>query len=1326
MRYNIFTIEGKKILKNAKETGSASILNSSNNDISFSVAHIKYSNLDATFSNKKYSFTLNLNNQDGEQGSKNLVKHEDCTLFDQINKVNKINEPDEISLMDSILIVDFGNVFNTLKAKYVGDDNSYIGRQELFETLLSKERTLKASINENETPAWYIDRSTYTFNQEYRYDIQNILKTDDIDGWLKEFENDTLQIHNQYLYELMEEYDINYQHVEWLNSQDYSYFQDDLDNTIYEADYFDEEDSLEDSSSETDITVDSSLNTDLSYVDNDIPELENEEDFNFKDNPSTENDNDQRTNLLELEHKLIQLFNAGITVTLGKKTKHFVPFDKSQSMSRASRITFIDETLVKELNKRLQLDMDFSSNMGYDMSTHISKFLAYRGLYLTTGDKVNFSAEDYAKYFNQDSVIVLKDKDYTKYKDFKYSEFEYSCITNEEISKGAATEAKCKIVNRNEKFNFDNSFDGEGIISCELSDKINALMNYGDSVTSYQIRMPFIKGMLHRVDFHKFLENFATLKGSSDLPEYKVTDAFEVDRNLMKAHIIIPESMFKGIDWVSHWLELTNSSSKNADKSHNPRKQTMSYYFKKFTDYEYGLVIANTNLPYSNRSITELNYQFINTLGLDKEAMHSLTLEHFSYIQDIVSYIKKSRSKAMLNRTENNWLSILLEHPAFMSDPYIKGKLSSLRTSLKNKVASGNFITSGTTRYLSRDLMFFLYWLLNKEDRESFFASHGNEFLDMHHFDLPGNDLSFMDNYDYPLFRNPHLSRNEQFILKYQGNTNTPLRKEYLGHLDGIVQVSINSLCPEALGGADFDGDTVHIYDNDIVRDSVLRNTYNMPKDANYDSTITYERTLPYIKITPLKSTTTKDVFDGIDYTVIKNTFSNKIGLLSNISSILGSYYYNPYNQPGDSTANITLCAECTIYTGLEIDAAKTGSRANLKELLKNNDLIIEEYSDLVNNYKDKFLDPITETMVTHHVSRNKIKLENDQTFIYNPYGNNSKNTSKNITYAYNDKSCSLALIPKSFYECINMNITSKKGSTKYYGFQKTGWDLAYKKGWEDILLKSTNKNIKLSNTNELYKLAQFIAAYKDFLNLVAQVNMSFKFYKTSNAQKDINKILSRQYSNYNKKINAVEQSLNMLSEQFENIEAINKAKKELYDTDWAYLTNEDDKRKVIDSIFDIKGNNDEIYSILCNYNNRGYFLAYLLLNALQSELYITSPRILFERALEKLKNSNKNSNPTTEIQCALTVLRNGSFYKEVFQNLLINFYTVPLLNSDGNFNYHEITLNTSSYARKQFSAYFSRNQETFMKVFYLSTKLEYPRFIWDVIDYKTIEKEAL
>ena len=357
MRYNIFTIEGKKILKNAKETGSASILNSSNNDISFSAALIKYSNLDATFSNKKYSFTLNLNNQDGEPGSKSLVKHEDCTLFDQINKVNKINEPDETSLMDSILIVDFGNVFNTLKAKYVGDDNSYMGRQELFETLLSKERTLKASINKNETPAWYIDRSTYTFNQEYRYDIQNLLKTDDIDGWLKEFENDTLQIRKQYLYELMEEYDINYQHLEWLNSQDYSYFQDDLDNTIYEADYFDEEDSLEDSSSETDITVDSSLNTDLSYVDNDIPELENEEDFNFKDNPSTENDNDQRTNLLELEHKLIQLFNAGITVTLGKKTKHFVPFDKSQSMSRASRITFIDETLVKELNKRLQLDI---------------------------------------------------------------------------------------------------------------------------------------------------------------------------------------------------------------------------------------------------------------------------------------------------------------------------------------------------------------------------------------------------------------------------------------------------------------------------------------------------------------------------------------------------------------------------------------------------------------------------------------------------------------------------------------------------------------------------------------------------------------------------------------------------------------------------------------------------------------------------------------------------------------------------------------------------------------------------------------------------------
>lgn len=90
-----------------------------------------------------------------------------------------------------------------------------------------------------------------------------------------------------------------------------------------------------------------------------------------------------------------------------------------------------------------------------------------------------------------------------------------------------------------------NAFDGKGFISVEYARLINQqLMNrYGftKSVSSFQIRMPFSKGVLHAVDFHSFAEEF-TLSGNED---QQVVDVFGRNRSLKKAQVILTESMFK-------------------------------------------------------------------------------------------------------------------------------------------------------------------------------------------------------------------------------------------------------------------------------------------------------------------------------------------------------------------------------------------------------------------------------------------------------------------------------------------------------------------------------------------------------------------------------------------------------------------------------------------------------------------------------------------------------------------------------------------------------------------------------------------------------------
>ena len=93
----------------------------------------------------------------------------------------------------------------------------------------------------------------------------------------------------------------------------------------------------------------------------------------------------------------------GFTLTFHDGTeKRFVPFDRSASMSRNFRISFIDADIRDSVNRRLCLDIDFTS-----FPTVSSKLYAYRGLYLSTGSRVEMNE---CFRLNEESVLVLKDK----------------------------------------------------------------------------------------------------------------------------------------------------------------------------------------------------------------------------------------------------------------------------------------------------------------------------------------------------------------------------------------------------------------------------------------------------------------------------------------------------------------------------------------------------------------------------------------------------------------------------------------------------------------------------------------------------------------------------------------------------------------------------------------------------------------------------------------------------------------------------------------------------------------------------------------------------
>ena len=97
------------------------------------------------------------------------------------------------------------------------------------------------------------------------------------------------------------------------------------------------------------------------------------------------------------------IFINGITINYGEETIHYIPFDKSNSMSKKNKISFIDERLYEPLNKRLLFDIDFKATK-YQLV--LSKFFAYKGLYMSSSVRMDteYLLND-AKLFQQKKKI---------------------------------------------------------------------------------------------------------------------------------------------------------------------------------------------------------------------------------------------------------------------------------------------------------------------------------------------------------------------------------------------------------------------------------------------------------------------------------------------------------------------------------------------------------------------------------------------------------------------------------------------------------------------------------------------------------------------------------------------------------------------------------------------------------------------------------------------------------------------------------------------------------------------------------------------------------
>ena len=279
--------------------------------------------------------------------------------------------------------------------------------------------------------------------------------------------------------------------------------------------------------------------------------------------------NGEQKRYAERQQKARDMFRPeGINLDFGNGSIPYVAFERSASMSRNARLSFIRKDFYEAVRRRIMLDMKIGE-------CQLSKLYAYNGLMLSSGTRI-----DGVEIDKPHRVIVVENNKL---------QASANVITVEDDGSNSNMR-KYHRVERHEQFTVL-EYDGEGLISKEYANIVDKKFCGRTVHTSFQIRMPYVKGMLHKVDFKDLLSKSGF--------EY-IIDIWGEKHLISDVDIILTESMFKGKGWLSE------------------SKMTWHDYWDKFRKYNHALYITNVSKEIPE-ALTQLNYQFLATVSIQPE-----------------------------------------------------------------------------------------------------------------------------------------------------------------------------------------------------------------------------------------------------------------------------------------------------------------------------------------------------------------------------------------------------------------------------------------------------------------------------------------------------------------------------------------------------------------------------------------------------------------------------------------------------------------------------------------------------------------------------------
>lgn len=611
---------------------------------------------------------------------------------------------------------------------------------------------------------------------------------------------------------------------------------------------------------------------------------------------------------MDRQKKAESMFHPeGITLDFGSGAYRYVAFERSASMSRQAMLSFIREDFYKPVRRRIRMDLTIGQ-------CQLSKLYAYNGLMMSSGIRVDGIEID-----RPHRVIVIDNP--------SFETTNVKVITVEDDGSAGSVRKYHRVEKRLDKLK-TLCFDGEGLISKQYAAILNKTLGPKRKHTSFQIRMPYVKGMLHQVDYKDLLRNAGTVT---------IMDMWGVKHSVEDVDIILTRSMFKGCGWLKE------------------NGKSWEDYWTAFRKYHHAMYITNVSKP-KPESQTELNFQFLNTLSMGAEEFRPADLplgwDH-SPAEDSRDWLSKETEQAYYNlcvdeacrisyftdhavgwwrsqSKESQMAKILKRNPLFISEPPYVKQLESEAEGILTRYAKGKLIVAGDNRFLSGDLFWLMSFLLDPagaktKSQFTYFSRAMSEQFPEDSFYAPG--AQYGADSVCTILRNPHIARNEEIQLRPYTQENK-MRSYYFGHLTDVLMVDNQVLAAERLGGADYDGGMIKTIASPIVNRCVRKNYYEYSSDRrNADN-------IPLLMI-PSVDPLIRDANDWqARFETVKNTFSSRVGQISNAALNRSIIAYNENSTAGERERYRQEVEMLAILTGLEIDSAKSGVKPDLSEYL--------------------------------------------------------------------------------------------------------------------------------------------------------------------------------------------------------------------------------------------------------------------------------------------------------------------------------------------------------------------------------------------------------